>query len=70
VHEADTLKLDTSRARADLGWTPHLRLETALEWIVQWTRAWQAGEEMHAFTLGQIAAYESLLQTQNLSHNA
>ena len=62
VHEAGTLKLDTSRARADLGWTPHLRLETALEWIVQWTRAWQAGADMHAFTLGQIAAYESLLQ--------
>jgi len=39
-----------------------MHLETALEWIVQWTRAWQAGEEMHAFTLGQIEAYESLLQ--------
>ena len=62
VHEAGTLKLDTSRARSDLGWTPRLRLETALEWIVQWTRAWQAGADMHAFTLTQIAAYESLLQ--------
>ncbi|MGP8259477.1 MAG: CDP-glucose 4,6-dehydratase [Acidobacteriaceae bacterium] len=61
VHEADTLKLDTSRARADLDWTPHLRLESAVEWTVQWTRAWQAGEEMHAFTLKQIEAYESLL---------
>jgi CDP-glucose 4,6-dehydratase len=62
VHEAGTLKLDTSRARGDLGWTPQLHLETALEWIVEWTRAWQAGAEMHAFTLGQIEAYESLLQ--------
>ena len=61
VHEAGYLKLDASRARADLGWTPHLRLETALEWLVQWYRAWQSGADMHAFTLGQIDAYEALL---------
>jgi CDP-glucose 4,6-dehydratase len=63
VHEAGYLKLDASRSRADLGWTPHLRLETALEWIVQWTRAWQSGADMHAFTLAQIEAYESLLES-------
>jgi CDP-glucose 4,6-dehydratase len=62
VHEASYLKLDASRARADLGWTPHLPLETALEWLVQWYRAWQSGADMHAFTLAQIAAYESLLK--------
>ena len=61
VHEAGYLKLDASRARADLGWTPHLRLETALEWLVQWYRAWQSGADMHAFTLAQIDAYEALL---------
>jgi CDP-glucose 4,6-dehydratase len=61
VHEASYLKLDASRARADLGWIPRLPLETALEWLVQWYRAWQSGADMHAFTLAQIAAYESLL---------
>jgi CDP-glucose 4,6-dehydratase len=61
VHEAGYLKLDASRARADLAWTPRLHLETALEWLVLWYRAWQSGADMHAFTLGQIAAYESLL---------
>lgn len=60
VHEAGYLKLDASRARAELGWHPRLRLETALEWLVAWYRAWQMGQEMHAFTLGQIAAYEDL----------
>jgi CDP-glucose 4,6-dehydratase len=60
-HEAHYLKLDASRARADLGWTPHLRLETALDWLVDWYRVWQAGADMHAFTLAQITAYESLL---------
>jgi len=62
VYEAGYLKLDASRARADLGWSPHMRLETAIEWTVQWTRALQAGGDMHAFTLGQIDAYESLLK--------
>jgi CDP-glucose 4,6-dehydratase len=61
VHEAGYLKLDASRAKADLGWTPHLNLETALQWLVGWYRAWQSGADMHAFTLGQIADYEHLL---------
>jgi CDP-glucose 4,6-dehydratase len=61
VHEAGYLRLDASRARHALDWTPHLRLETALEWLVQWYRAWQTGADMHAFTLAQIASYESLL---------
>lgn len=60
-HEAGYLKLDASRARADLQWTPKLRLEGALEFLVQWYRAWQTGLDMHAFTLEQIDRYESLL---------
>jgi len=60
VHEAGTLKLDASRARNDLGWTPRLRLETALQWLIEWVRAWESGADMHAFTLAQIAAYEAL----------
>ena len=63
VHEAGYLKLDASRARADLGWTPHLRLESAIEWIVKWTKAWKTGQDMQAFTMKQIEAYESLLRS-------
>ncbi|MDR3744644.1 MAG: CDP-glucose 4,6-dehydratase [Acidobacteriaceae bacterium] len=66
VHEAGYLKLDASRARADLVWTPHLHLDTALDWLVQWYRAWQSGADMHTFTLAQIAAYESLLNNCDL----
>ncbi len=60
VHEAGYLKLDASRARAELAWHPRLRLETALQWLVEWYKAHAAGEDMQAFTLGQIAAYEQL----------
>jgi CDP-glucose 4,6-dehydratase len=58
-HEAGYLKLDSSRARADLGWTPQLRLQQALELLVAWYRAWRTGEDMHAYTLNQIEQYLS-----------
>ena len=57
VHEAGLLKLDSSKARAELGWQPRLRLDTALEWLVDWYQAWQGGTDMQSFTLKQIAAY-------------
>jgi CDP-glucose 4,6-dehydratase len=61
VHEAGYLKLDAARAHADLDWTPHLNLETALHWLVQWYRAWQSGADMNSFTLNQIKQYEAFL---------
>jgi len=60
AHEAGYLKLDASRAHAELDWHPRLRLETALEWLVAWYKASQSGADMHTFTLAQIAAYEEL----------
>lgn len=59
VHEAGYLKLDASRARAELGWYPRLHLDQALEWLVDWYKAWQAGSDMYKFTLQQITAYEA-----------
>jgi CDP-glucose 4,6-dehydratase len=61
VHEAGYLKLDASRARAELSWHPRLHLEDALNWLVEWYKAWQSGADMQKFTLDQIAAYEKLL---------
>ena len=62
VHEAGLLMLDASKAAADLGWTPHLDLETALEWLVAWYKAWQSETAMQEFTLQQIAYYEDLVR--------
>ena len=58
AHEAGYLRLDSSKARAELHWQPRLRIETALEWTVDWYRAWNDGQSMQEFTLGQISAYE------------
>ena len=52
VHEAGYLKLDASRARAELAWHPRLDLKTALHWLVDWYKAWQGGAEMHGFHPG------------------
>jgi len=60
-HEAHYLKLDTSRAHHDLSWTPKLRLETALEWLVTWYRTWQSSPDaIQALTLSQIAQYRAM----------
>jgi CDP-glucose 4,6-dehydratase len=62
-HEASYLKLDISKAGQRLRWQPALRLDDALGLIVDWARARQAGADLHAVTLAQIAAYQALALT-------
>ncbi|MBW1989957.1 MAG: CDP-glucose 4,6-dehydratase [Deltaproteobacteria bacterium] len=59
-HEAHYLKLDSSRARTDLGWVRRLDLSAALSWTADWYRAHARGENMQAATLGQIDQYAAL----------
>ncbi len=56
-HEYATLKLDSSKARALLGWGPKLDLPTTLRWIVEWYKAYQAKGDMRGITEGQIRAF-------------
>lgn len=58
--ESTFLKLDASKARALLGWRPKLDLETTLEWIVDWTRQYEAGEDMRAVTLAEIDRFAAM----------
>lgn len=59
-HESHFLKLDASRAAAYLGWRPLLPLGQALDWIVEWYRAFQGGKNLRDFTLAQIEHYDQL----------
>lgn len=56
-HEAHYLKVDSSRARARLGWAPRWDLERALESIVEWYGALRDGADMRAVTLAQLEAF-------------
>ncbi|HXJ84995.1 MAG TPA: CDP-glucose 4,6-dehydratase [Candidatus Methylomirabilis sp.] len=58
--EASHLKLDASRARACLDWRPAIPLNTALEWIVEWYRAFETGADLRRLTQTQIERYEAL----------
>lgn len=56
-HEAGLLRLDISKARAMLGWSPSLPLAEALDWIVDWHRSVAAGADPRTVTLAQIDRY-------------
>ncbi len=60
-HEASFLKLDISKARQRLQWLPRWSLETALNHITTWHKAWLKGEDIRTVCLTQINQYRSAL---------
>jgi CDP-glucose 4,6-dehydratase len=59
AHEAAMLKLDSSKARGELGWHPRWTLARALELTVEWHQAWRAGLDMDEVCREQIAAHQA-----------
>jgi CDP-glucose 4,6-dehydratase len=59
VHEAHHLKLDSAKARSQLGWAPAWNLATALDRAIEWHDAWRAQRDMHALCLAQIEARQT-----------
>ncbi len=58
-HEANILKLDSSKAKAQLGWHPRWNLQTALGMTLAWHQAWKQGSDMAAISAQQIQEYEA-----------
>lgn len=58
-HEAHFLKLDSSKARTRLDWTPHWNIDSSLIAIDDWYRAYSRDEDMRAKTIEQISNYLS-----------
>lgn len=56
-HEASFLKLDCSKAKATLGWTPRWKIETAVAKTVEWYRSVENGTPAAEITDRQIAGY-------------
>jgi len=60
-HEARYLKLDISKARARLHWSPTWDLETTLARITNWHRAWLNGEDVQVRCLDEINDYMAIM---------
>jgi CDP-glucose 4,6-dehydratase len=58
-HEAHHLRVDSSRARAELGWRPVWGLEAALDRTADWYRASADGADARALSLAQLEAFSS-----------
>lgn len=56
-HEASLLRLDCSKARYILGWKPEWSIETSLEKVVDWVKAYKESENMYNVCIRQIKEY-------------
>lgn len=59
-HEAFYLKLDCSKAKKMLGWYPIWTIETTLQSIVEWNKAWLNNSDMRKVSIEQIEKYFQL----------
>ena len=57
LDEAHVLRLDSSKAHAQLGWTPRWTLAEALANTVSWYKAFYCGQDVPAFTINQIQSF-------------
>lgn len=56
-HEANFLKLDCSKLKSVFGWQPRWDLETAIIKVVEWSKAWNSGEDVRSVMDKQISQY-------------
>ncbi|MBM6997240.1 CDP-glucose 4,6-dehydratase [Paenibacillus sp. DXFW5] len=57
VHESRFLKLDCSKAKSQLGWSPRFSLDEALMATVDWYKAYRNSENVENLCSNQIAQY-------------
>jgi CDP-glucose 4,6-dehydratase len=69
AHEAQLLRLDTSKARQLLRWGPKLRVDAAIAWTVDWYRAHIKLNASRDLCLKQIAEF-CLLSEEDAGHVA
>ncbi len=56
-HEAQILKLDCSKAKMILGWSPKWNLEMAIEKVIEWTKGFNESSDIRAICMRQIEEY-------------
>ena len=56
-HEANFLKLDCRKIKETFGWSPRWNISEAVQKTVEWTKEWQAGNDVRACMERQIREY-------------
>lgn len=56
--ESQFLRVDSTKARMHMGWKPALNIEAALQWTVNWYKAYYEGQNPRELCLNQIHQYE------------
>ncbi len=60
-HEANYLKLDSSKAKHKLKWYPKWSLMKAIEKVIEWVKVYQRGDNIRKICLEQINEYSEYL---------
>ena len=58
-HEASILRLNSNKARAELGWSDKLNFEESIKWTINWYKNVNAGSDPLEETLKNIREFES-----------
>jgi CDP-glucose 4,6-dehydratase len=58
-HETSYLKLDCSKAKMQLNWSPRWNLDQALDNIIEWTKAYKNGSDLRSLSFIQIEKYQN-----------
>ena len=64
-HEAQSLRLDNSKAVHGLGWRPMWSIDETLQKIAEWHKGWRGGLDAESLCIGQIDAYHQ--QVDNMT---
>ena len=63
AHEANYLKLDCTKSKSLLEWSPLLNLSTALEWVAEWFKGYSKNSIAREITESQISRYDTLMNS-------
>ena len=59
-HEANLLKLDISKAKSKLGWSPRWSVESAIDNTINWYQAFKDNKNMQDFSMKQIKLHQGI----------
>lgn len=62
THEANLLRIDSTKSKVNLGWQSLLKINDTIKWTADWYKEWSAGNDLLKASMKQIESYEKLMQ--------